>query len=495
MAAKRLSDLINATPRQQEFLRAVQVYKFILYGGAAGGGKSYILQWTCVLMILWAFIRHGVRGAKAALFCSTYEALKDRHTSAWRVPRVIGKLSKTQNEGWVFRLNEKLGGGMVLLRNLDDPSKYNSAEFIGIAVDEWTENPWSTFDELQKRLRWPVVAGQPHLPCGGKIKEVVDGQIVEIACPIASHHTEPEWNFPFAMATNPGGIGHGETKQVFIDKDFPENLVGSEHLFCYVQAKVSDNPYNPRSYIEALMRLPEELRRAYLDGDWNMFAGQYFKGWRKDVHVVEPFEIPWFWKIQRSSDWGEAKPCAHLWKATDPEGNSYIVGEVYGAGMKVKEQAAAILAFEEGRNVERFGILDSACWDATGRDRSIAAQFEDCGVYNMKSSKSAGRVARWTQIKTALDFDRDREGRVTRQPQLRVFSTCRNLIRTLPAMVHDKHKPEDLDTKGEDHAVDALGYNYAGAVDAPVTPDAAMSEEDAAMLAWARKQGMNAHGI
>jgi phage terminase large subunit len=493
VAAKRLSELINATPRQNEFLKALQLYKFILYGGAAGGGKSYILQWACVLMVLWAFVRHGVRGAKAALFCSTYEALKDRHTSAWRVPRVLGKLAKTQNEGWVFRLNEKLGGGMVLLRNLDDPSKYNSAEFIGLAVDEWTENPWSTFDELQKRLRWPVVAGQPHLPCGGTIKEVVDGQIVEIACPIESHHTEPEWNFPFAMATNPGGIGHGETKQIFIDKDFPENLIGSEHLFHYVQAKVSDNPYNPRSYIEALMRLPEELRRAYLDGDWNMFAGQYFKGWRKDVHVVEPFEIPWFWKIRRRGDWGEAKPCAHIWIATDPEGFEYQIGEVYGAGMKIPEQAAKILAFAEGKNVEEYGILDSACWDITGRDKSIAEQFADCGVRNYKSAKGPGsRVARWLLLKAALDFERNAAGVITRQPRFKVFSTCTNTIRTIPAMVHDKNKPEDLDSDGEDHACDALGYHFGGAVDAPETPESEWTEEEAALLAQARKEMRNA---
>lgn len=490
----KLSALINATPRQNEFLEALKRFKFILYGGSAGGGKSYILQWAMVLLVLWAFVLHRVRGAKAAIFCSTYEALKDRHTSQWRIPRALGRLVYTRNEGWVFKLKDSLGGGMVLLRNLDDPAKYNSAEFIGIGVDEWTENPWSTFDELQKRLRWAAEVGKPHLPCGGRLKHVVDGQIVEVDCPIAEHHTQPEWNFPFVMASNPGGTGHGETKAVFIDREFPENLRGSERHFTYVQAKVSDNPYNPRSYVEALMRLPEDMRKAYLDGDWSIFAGQYFKEWRRDVHVVEPFEIPWHWKIERSSDWGESKPCAHLWTATDPEGYSYVIGEVYGKGMRIPEQAERIHAFERGKNVQRVGILDSACWDVTGRAKSIAQQFQECGLMNAPSAKGPGsRVAGWNLIRTALHFERGCDGQVVIQPQMRIFSTCANLIRTLPAMVHDKNKPEDLDTKGEDHACDALRYKFQGPAEGFETPPEAMSDEDAAFLAHARREGEHAH--
>jgi phage terminase large subunit len=448
-----LAAVIDPTPRQREAFAATLTSQFFLYGGAMGGGKSYFLRWWCIRECIRLFAQYGVRGVRIGLFSMDYPTLLDRQISkmVFEIPEYIGKIQKTQTDGFNLTLVSGLGGGTVALRNLDNPSKYNSAEFAGIAIEELTENPEVIFHELRKRIRWPGI-------------------------PAADMH--------FVAAANPGGIGHAWVKKLWIDRDFPREMKSLADLFAYVPAKAQDNPHLDPAYYEQLLSLPEEMRKAYAEGSWDIFAGQYFKEWRKDVHVVEPFAIPWHWKIERSSDWGESAPCAHLWTATDPEGYSYVIKEVYGPGMRVQEQASRILEFEQGKNVQRFGILDSACWDVTGRAESIAEQFQGFGISNAPSAKGPGsRVAGWNMVRQALAV-----GAGGNPPKLRVFSTCSNLIRTLPAMVHDKLKPEDLDTKAEDHACDALRYKFQGPADGFKTPDDVMSEDDAAFLAHARNK-------
>ncbi len=421
-----------------------------------GGGKSYFLRWWCIRECIRLFAQYGVRGVRIGLFSMDYPTLLDRQISkmVFEIPEYIGKIQKTQTDGFNLTLVPRLGGGTVALRNLDNPSKYNSAEFAGIAIEELTENPEVIFHELRKRIRWPGI---------------------------------PADDMHFVAAANPGGVGHAWVKKLWIDRDFPREMQPMADRFAYVPAKAQDNPHLDPAYYAQLLSLPEEMRKAYAEGSWDIFAGQYFKEWRKDIHVVQPFEIPWHWKIERSSDWGEAAPCAHLWTATDPEGYSYVCGEVYGAGMKVADQASKILEWQQGKNVQRIGILDSACWDVTGRAESIAEQFTKCGVLNAPSAKGPGsRVAGWNMVRTALAVG------TGLLPKLRVFSTCTNLIRTLPAMVHDKLKPEDLDTKAEDHACDALRYKFQGPVEGFETPPEAMSEDDAAFWQQARKEAREA---
>lgn len=421
-----------------------------------GGGKSYFLRWWCIRECIRLFAVYGVKGVRIGLFSKDYPTLRDRQISRMKfeIPQHIGKIANSQTDGFNLVLSKELGEGTVALRNLDDPSKYNSAEFAGIAIEELTENPEEIFHELRKRIRWKDI---------------------------------PADDMHFVAAANPGGIGHAWVKKLWIDEDFPPEMEMYRKKFAYVPAKAQDNPHLDPAYYAQLLSLPEEMRKAYAEGSWDIFAGQYFKEWRKEIHVVEPFEIPWHWKIERSSDWGESNPCAHLWTATDPEGYSYVVGEVYGAGMRVAEQASKILAFEQGKNVQKIGILDSACWDVTGRAESIAEQFRKCGVINAPSAKGPGsRVAGWNMVRTALHAS---AGDV---PKLRVFSTCSNLIRTLPAMVHDKLKPEDLDTGAEDHACDALRYKFQGPAKGFELPAEEMSEEMSESMRIALKESMRA---
>lgn len=454
----KISELIKPTDRQRECLKALRMFRFVLYGGAMGGGKSYLLRWWCVLQCAYYFARYGVRNVRVGLFSEDYPTLVDRQISKikFEFPGWLGKISESRTEGFNFKLCDALGGGTIAFRNLDDPSKYNSAEFAAIAVEELTKNQEAVFHELRKRMRWPGI---------------------------------PDGDTRFLGATNPGGPGHAWVKRFWLDRDLPAEMASIADQFAYVQSRAQDNPHLSEGYYQSLLTLPGEMRRAYAEGDWDLFAGQYFTEWRKDVHVVEPFEIPWYWKIERAGDWGEAKPCAHLWVATNPEGFKYVIGEVYGAGLKVPEQAARIREFEAGKRIVKVGVLDSACWDTTGRAQCIADQFAACGVRWVQAAKGPGsRVAGWTLLRQMLSFDRDESGTVTRQPRLKVFSTCKHLARTLPTLEHDENKPEDLNSEGEDHAADALRYHMVTPIVAPEVPDTEMSAEDAAYLAHADKQ-------
>ncbi len=458
----KISELIKPTDRQKECLRALRLFRFVLYGGAMGGGKSYLLRWWCVLQCIYYFTRYRIRNVRVGLFSEDYPTLVDRQISKikFEFPGWLGKISESRTEGFNFKLCDALGGGTIAFRNLDDPSKYNSAEFASIAVEELTKNKEYVFHELRKRMRWPGI---------------------------------PDEDTRFLGATNPGGPGHAWVKRFWLDDDLPPEMASIAGQFAYVQSKAQDNPHLSAGYYESLLTLPSEMAKAYAEGDWDLFAGQYFTEWRKEVHVVEPFEIPWFWKIERCGDWGEAKSCAYLWVATNPEGYKYVIGEVAGEGMRIQEQAMRIQLFEAGKRVTKVGVLDSACWDITGRAQSIADQFMDYGVRWAASAKGPGsRVAGWNMLRKLLHFERDAGGKVIKQPKLKVFATCQYLIRTLPTLEHDKNKPEDVNSDGEDHAADALRYHLVGPSDAPQTPASEMTDEEAALLRQADKRFMEA---
>lgn len=430
--------------KQRWFLNALLRYSFVLYGGAAGGGKSYILRWAAPFLLLWYFQKYGVRHGKVGLFCEDYPTLRDRQLSKikYEFPEWLGRMQETRDEGLVFRLHEPLGGGTILPRNLDDPSKYNSTEFLAVLVDELTRNPPEMFDEMRKRCRWP---GLP-----------------------------PEVKFPFAGGTNPGGIGHEFVKRLWIDRDFPPHLRTVEGEFAFIQAKASDNPHLPPAYYtKNLLTLPDHLRKAYADGDWNMFEGQFFGEWRTHLHVCRPFRIPHYWKRFTAMDWGYAKPACILWFAVSPEGRVFVYRELYEAGKNnqwLGEQAAML---SEGENLT-YRLLDPACWDAS-RGTSIAEELAGFGWSCVQAEHD--RVNGWSQVRSYLSWEQHSGGDYVRLPQVVIFENCPNLIRTLPAMVFDKHQVEDLDSDGEDHAVDTFRYGLMSRPPLSITPLEAMAPD------------------
>jgi len=441
----------NPFPRQIEAVQVADDHQFTLYGGYRGPGKSYWLRWY-LLQELVRLARAGVAGARVGLFCETYPTLTDRQIGPIEreFPAELGELRKSQEYGLGFHLHARHGGGVLLLRNLDDTSKYKSAEFAAMGVDQLEQNTKETFDLLRGSLRWPGVK-QPR----------------------------------FVATANPGGIGHLWVKQLWVDHQFPPELQPLADQFAFVEARPEDNPYLDAAYWHMLETLPEGLRQAWRYGNWDIFEGQAFSEWRRDTHVIEPFEIPPDWRRFRALDYGYAAPSCVGWFAvdgTDPR-KLYLYRELYVKGLGPAELAHVILEAERpvGRTLVRpdnwqtddleVGGLKSALRervDYTVADPSIFRRNEQSHVSNADVMSVNGapcieghnhRISGWRMLHQYLKvFQEPVGGELLDTAFLKVFRTCPNVIRTLPAVVCDLSRPEDIDPRSEDHAADMVRY-------------------------------------
>lgn len=271
---------------------------------------------------------------------------------------------------------------------------------------------------------------------------------------------------------NPGGAGHQWVKSRFISPapggyvPVLDETTGMERLF--IPSRAHDNQIGMTNDPEYVNRLrgtgSEALVRAWLDGDWDVVEGAYFDNWSSARHVVRPVELPRHWTRFRALDWGSAKPFAVAWLAVSdgelqqfPDGAVVMYREWYGmrdgrpnVGVKMdaEEVAAGILEAEDGAERIAYGVADPSIWKSDSGP-SVAERFARSGVVWRRGDNA--RVAGWEQVRKRLNGE---DGR----PMLYVFDTCPHLIRTLPAMQHDVHRPEDLDTDGEDHMSDCLRY-------------------------------------
>lgn len=287
---------------------------------------------------------------------------------------------------------------------------------------------------------------------------------------------------------NPGGEGHSWVRRLFIDKAYQDNENPDDYMF--IQSLVTDNKIlmetNP-DYIRQLQALPDKLRKAWLEGDWGVFDGQFFEDFvdrpeyyqeRTWTHVIDPFEIPDGWKIYRSFDWGYNKPFSCGWWAVDYEGIAYRILELYGCTKTPNEglKWTPPKVFSEIARIERehrwlrgkhiIGIADPAIWNAeTGK--SIAEVAADHGVFFTKGDHE--RIAGWMQVHYRLAFDDNGF------PMMYVFSNCKAFIRTIPLLQYDEHKPEDLDSDGEDHCADEVRYFC---MSRPIKPRMAAKPDD-----------------
>jgi len=427
----------------------------LLYGGAAGGGKSYLLRASA---IHWCT---KVPGLMCYLFRRHYPDLMSNHMegpSSFR--QLLAPLVQTGQCNIVQMEIRFDNGSKIFLRHCgheNDLMIYQGAEIHLLLMDELTHFTESMYRFLRGRVRlgsfvppYPFEAALPRIVC----------------------------------ASNPGGIGHHWVKKTWVDagREFiwlaPKIEGGMRRQF--LPATTRDNPTllkNDPLYLERLEGLGDPaLVKAMLEGDWNVVAGSMFGDkFRYDRHVIKPFPIPATWEIWRGGDDGYSAPASIHWLTENPDtGTVYVIGEIYKTGMLPAQLASATIhrdkhiriAWDEDViefNQEQLtGEMDSAAFSDTGTGRpSRAKQMNEHGTLWYPVQKGSGsRVMRVHMMHKALsDNPREEIGRDGRhKPGLQIFNHCTELIRTLPTLPVDDRDPEDVDPESETHAFDSVTY-------------------------------------
>lgn len=421
--------LTISAPSEKQKLFLTADTKHVGYGGARGGGKSWSVRTKAKLLAL------KFPGIRELIVRRTYPELINNHINILR-KELIG-IAKYNDKDKVLKFCNGSTINFTYCDNDKDLDRLQGVEYDVIYLDEATQ-----LSEYQMKTITACLRGVNNFP-----------KRVYYTC-------------------NPGGQGHGYIKRIFIDRRYEDGEDAKDYSF--IQALVTDNKAlmdEQPDYIKQLEALPPKLREAWLYGKWDIFEGQFFEDFydrpdqyqsRQWTHVIDPFEIPDSWKIYRSFDWGYNKPFSCAWWAVDYDGVVYRILELYGCSDKTPNEGVKWTppkVFSEIHRIESEhrwlkgkkiqGIADPAIWDAeTGE--SIADVASKHQVYFTPGDNK--RIPGWMQMHYRLAFDENG------YPMMYIFSNCKAFIRTIPLLQYDEHKPEDLDTDGEDHVADEARY-------------------------------------
>ncbi len=439
-----MKQLVLGEPSDRQKLFLADTHRYVAFGGARGGGKSWAVRTKAVLL---AF---RYKGIKIMIVRRSYPELRANHINPLRILLGDTATYKDSTKEIYFP-----NGSVIMFRhclNSKDIDKYQGTEVDILFLDEATQLTEEEYERFKACVRG--VNGFPKR--------------IYLTC-------------------NPGGVGHGFVKRLFIDKAYKEGENPSDYSF--IKSLVTDNKALMESdpeYIKQLESLPPKLKKAWLYGDWNIFEGQFFEEFRdmpehyedrRFTHVIAPFEIPRDWKIVRSFDFGFRKPFSCDWWAVDYDGRAYLILQLYGCTDTPNEGLRwhPDKIFSEIRRIETEhrwlkgkvieGVADPSIWDAS-RGEAIIESADRHLVYFMKGDNK--RIPGWMQCHYRMSFDE--EG----FPMVYFFNTCAAALRTIPLLQFDKTNPEDLNTEDEDHFADSFRYFC---MSRPITPKYTVTKE------------------
>lgn len=421
---------ISPNPKQALFFRANT--RFVAYGGARGGGKSWAVRQKAMLMAL------RYPGIRILLLRRSFPELRENHILPLLAQlRGIAQYKET-DKAFLFPNSSRLRFGYC--DREADVLQYQGQEYDVIFLDEATQ-----FTEFQFQSLTACLRGANPFPKR------------------------------FYLTCNPGGVGHHWVKRLFIDRLYKSGEQPSDYTF--IPARVYDNKNlmdQDPGYVQTLKSLPADLRKAWLDGDWNIFAGQYFPEFRQDLHVIQPFPIPSWWKRYFAMDYGLDMLAAY-WIAVDNFGRAFVYRELYEPDLIISQAAQRILYRNGGESLEACYAPPDLWNRRQDTGRSVADIFAESGIPLVKAQNN--RVQGWLDLKEWLKPVRDETG--SESAALRFFSCCPNLIKSIPALQASTKNPSDCATEPHEftHAPDAIRYFVAGRpLPAAAPPDPAQNQ-------------------
>ena len=411
--------------------------RVIGYGGSAGGGKSDSLLAADIIAAL------TFPGINIGFFRREYPQLEGPGGAIMRSHELLTGIA-TWNGGqrrWTFPNKSVLQ--FCHCKNEDDVFNYQSQQFDIESFDEGTQFTRFQVRYLMTRNR----ATKPNVT-------------------------------PFVMiGTNPGNIGHAWFKGEFIDPGTPEVPhevevePGQYERHIFIPAKLEDNQILEQrdpGYRKTLEAQPEQVRKQLLEGDWDVFSGQYYPEWRRDIHVIRPIEIPKWWHRYRSLDYG-LDTCSCHWWAIDNSGLAYCYRELYQPDLKLSSAAQIIADMTPRDEHISYTVASPDLWNR--RQDTGKSGVEVMSEYGLKGLIRADnrRVEGWRELREWLAIFDDEQG--VPASRIRFFDTCKDAIRVIPGLIHCNRNPEDVSDKVEDHAAEDTRYFVMSRPARSLTPD------------------------